>query len=294
MSSATLHFLGVDGGGSHCRARIRDQSGRILGEAAGGASNVHRDFDGAVLSIVDAASMAAAQAGIALDTLHAGLGLAGFVAPDTALRLEASGLPFASVVAHLDAYAACLGAFSGGDGGIVIAGTGSAAYGIVAGQPFGLGGLGFALGDQGSGAWLGHRAVRSAALALDAMAARTALIEAVLDTTGPTQEALLRWTARAVPKDYAQFAPALFAFAGKGDAHAMRIVAQGAMAISALSRALLARGAKRLCLLGGLAEAYRSRLEPALIEVLVAPQADALDGAIMMARKAQGLPEIWS
>ncbi len=66
-------------------------------------------------------------------------------------KVLAAKLPFASVTADNDAYAACIGAFSGGDGGIVIAGTGSIGMALVAGERHMVGGWGFQLGDHGSG-----------------------------------------------------------------------------------------------------------------------------------------------
>ncbi len=294
MTATPAYFLGIDGGGSKCRARIRDGTGRLLGEAVGGAANIYQNFDGSIASIISAASEAAALAGVDVKTLHAGLGLAGIVTSVGTEKIQSARLPFASVTADNDAYAACVGAFKGGTGGIVIAGTGSIGFGIVDGQRHMVGGWGFQLGDHGSGAWLGHHALRRAALALDGLLQPTNLIEAVLRTTGPTRQALSRWSETATPKDYATFAPLVFEHAGKADVQGMTIVIEGAAAISKLGHALLVRGAKRLCILGGLSTVYPPYLDADVKAALVHPQADAMDGAIMMARKAQGLQEYWA
>jgi glucosamine kinase len=163
MPAARICFLGVDGGGSKCRARIRDQEGMLLGEAVGGASNVYQNFEGSIANIVLAANEAAEKARVDVQRLHAGLGLAGIVTSIGTERVEQAGLPFASVTVDNDAYAACVGAFSGERGGIVIAGTGSIGLAIVGRERHMVGGWGFQLGDHGSGAWLGHHAVRRAA-----------------------------------------------------------------------------------------------------------------------------------
>jgi glucosamine kinase len=294
MNSEQLYFLGIDGGGSHCRGRIRDAAGRLLGEAVGGSSNIYQDYDGALATIVQTADEAARQAGLKTSELHAGLGLAGIVTSVGAEKIEAAALPFASVVADNDAYAACMGAFSGGDGGIVIAGTGSIGFALVNGQRHMVGGWGFRLGDHGSGAWVGHHAVRRAALALDGLLQPTRLIENILSRTGATRFDLSRWSERAVPKDYAQFAPIVFECAGSGDVQGMMIVIEGAAAISNIGRALLARGAKRICLLGGLSKVYPPYLDADVKRALVEAQADAMDGAIIMARRGRGLPERWA
>lgn len=294
MTTSPQYFLGIDGGGSKCRARIRDDRGKLLGEAVGGASNIYQDFEGALANILSAATEATRSASINVSALHAGLGLAGIVTSVGAEKIQAADLPFASVTADNDAYIACVGAFSGQNGGIVIAGTGSIGLGIVDGQRHMVGGWGFQLGDHGSGAWLGHHAVRRAALVLDGLLQPTGLIDAVLERTGRTRQTLSRWSETAVPRDYAAFAPLVFEHAAKADVQGMTIVIEGASAISKLGNALLARGAQRLCMLGGLSQVYLPYLNADVRAALVPPQADAVDGAIMLARRTQGLPERWS
>lgn len=287
-------FLGIDGGGSRCRARIRAADGTLLAEAVGGASNIYQDFGGALATIVDTARAAAKMAGLATGHIHAGMGIAGIVTSVGAEKIVEAALPFASVTADNDAYAACVGAFGGGDGGIVIAGTGSIGFALVGGQRHMVGGWGFQLGDHGSGAWVGHHAVRRAALALDGLLQPTRLIAEVLARTGNNRLDLSRWSEAAKPKDYAQFAPLVFECAAQGDVQGMMIVIEGASAISNLGRALLARGARAVCLLGGLSAAYPPYLDADVKRALAEPQADAVDGAIMMARRSQGLAERWS
>jgi glucosamine kinase len=157
-----------------------------------------------------------------------------------------------------------------------------------------VGGWGFFLGDHGSGAWLGHHAVRRAALSIDGLLQPTPLVESVLAIVGRSRFDLSQWSQRAAPKDYAQLAPLVFQSAAKGDVHGMTIVIEGAAAISNLGRALMARGASRICLLGGLSRVYPPYLDADVKAALVGPVADASDGAIMMARKAVGLAETWT
>ncbi len=294
MKSASAYFLGVDGGGSQCRARIRDEMGKICGEAIGGPSNIYQDFLAAISIIIGTSEEAARNAGISTKALHAGLGLAGIVTSVSGDKIQNAKLPFASVTADNDAYAACMGAFAGGDGGIVIAGTGSIGLAVLNQTRHMVGGWGFAVGDHGSGAWVGHHAVRRAALAIDGLLQPTKLIEDVFARTGRTRHELSKWSERATPKDYGQFAPFVFQRAAEGDVQAMMIVIEGAAAISNLGRALLARGAKRLCLLGGLSYVYPPYLDVDVKRALTEPKFDAIDGAIMMARKSQGLQGVWT
>ena len=288
MNLNAKYFLGVDGGGSRCRARIRNLDGTMLGESVGGSSNIYQNFTGALNNIISTAADAAKSAGLETSELHAGLGLAGLVTSLGADRIAAAKLPFASVTSDNDAYVACMGAFGGGDGGIVIAGTGSIGFALIGDTRHMVGGWGFALGDHGSGAWTGHHAVRRAALAIDGLLQPTPLIDTVLTKVGQTRFELSRWSERATPKDYGQMAPLVFESASKGDVVGMTIVIEGAQAISNLARALLSRGAGRVCLLGGLKDVYPPYLDGDVKRALIAPHADAIDGAIMMARRSQG------
>jgi glucosamine kinase len=286
---AAMLFLGIDGGGTKCRARIRDGAGRMLGESTGGPANIHQDFAGTVRSILTAAK-AASQAGN-LDELHAGLGLAG-IETLASLRPLQDALPFATLTAINDAPAACLGAHGGADGGIVIAGTGSAGCAIVAGVTTVIGGWGFELGDHGSGAIMGREAVRAAVLSLDGLGPRTEFTQTILGRIGQTRPDLAAWAKAATTADYATYAPDCIDHADRGDLVARPIVTSAADAITAIAKRLIALGANRLCLLGGLAPGFRERLPATLRGHFVEPAGDAMDGAIMAARRAAGLPAV--
>jgi len=287
-------FLGIDGGGTRCRARIRDDAGRFVGEGEGGPANIYQDLPAAATSVMAAATQASEHAGLTAEVLrqlHAGLGVAGIITADSAHRLRASGLQFASLAVALDAHAACLGAHGGNDGGIVIAGTGSAGFAIIGGLPKGIGGWGFALGDAGSGAIMGREAVRRAVLALDGLTIWSPLLEQVLAVLGREQSPLTEWAKSARPTDYAQFAPAVLAGAATGDTHAMKIVRDAARAIGDLARELKALGAPHLSLLGGLAKPLTPFLTEEVRAMLAPPMADAMDGAIFLAKHARTATE---
>jgi glucosamine kinase len=286
-------FLGVDGGGSRCRLRLRNEDGVMLAEAIGGPANIYQDFEGGLATIVATARDVCAKVGLRTEDVHAGLGLAGIVTSVGTDKVIDAQLPFATVTVENDAYVACFGAFGGGDGGIVIAGTGSIGFARVKGSRHMVGGWGFDLGDHGSGAWIGHHAVRRAALAIDGLLQPTVLLEEVIKIAGDNRVALSDWAQHAKPKDFGQFSPLVFERASKGDVQAMMIVVEGAAAISSLGRALLSRGAKRICLLGGLSQAYPPYLDADVKRALVSPLADATDGAIMMAREARKLNPAW-
>src|SRR5665213_723435 len=129
-------FLGVDGGGTKTTARIRDESGTLLGEGAAGPGNA-RLGESAYREILTASERAIAAAGLApsdMARIHAGFGLAGTAQEPDRNAIRDRAYPFASLVVDTDAYAAWLGAFRGEDGAILILGTGSAGLAVVRGK----------------------------------------------------------------------------------------------------------------------------------------------------------------
>ena len=160
-------FLGIDGGGTGCRAAVADREGRVLGRGQGGSANIWTDPEGALASILAAAGSAAEEAGVEPARLVAVLGLAGANMAGAGERL-AGRLPFASVRIETDAVVALKGAVGAGDGITATLGTGSV-FGVQrAGRTRIVGGWGFLLGDQGSGARIGRALLEAALLAHDA------------------------------------------------------------------------------------------------------------------------------
>ncbi len=286
MSDAPSFFVGVDGGATRCRARVRDTNGRALAEANGPAANVHVDFASAAVAMRAAAEDALQRAGVAVvdrGRVALGLGLAGVNDLSDAGRVVALFSDFARALAANDATTACIGAHAGADGGLVIAGTGSAAIARVAGRETIVGGRGFTLGDDGSGARIGLEALRAATRAADGLGPMTPLAAELLAGFDGDVVALVRWARDARPGDYGAFAPRVFAHAADDDAVARKIVDAAAEAIGALARRALALGARRVALAGGVGAALRPYLDPETAALLTPPLHDATDGAILMA-----------
>jgi len=278
-------FLGVDGGASRCRARIRDKRGVNLGEAEGPAANIHVDFDGAIASILNTLDSAAAAGGIdpaALLTGAIGLGLAGLMTPEDSKRVESALAGFARVRAANDATTARIGSTNGGDGALIIAGTGSAAAVGFGGVERILGGHGFLAGDDGSAAKIGLDATRLALRAHDGLEPSSPLTREFLARHGDDAAQVVRWASQATPGDFGHLAPRVLALAGEGDAHAKDIVRRAAVAIMDLIDAVRRAGAERISLVGGLADSLLPWLDPPYRGLVNAPLYDAVDGAILM------------
>lgn len=283
-------FLGIDGGGSTCRARICTAAGHLIGEATGGPASIYRNQGEAIASILATAISALEAGGCTKDDLprlHTGLGLAGITTYEMARAVEKLDWPFAQVTADNDAYIACLGAHAGKDGGIVITGTGSAALAVVKGRRYALGGWGFQIGDDGSGGRIGQAALRRAVLAGDGLVPTSSLLSALLASFGNSNAKITAWARRAEAGDYAAYVPQVLAAGDKGDPEASRILRDAGASLSDMLLVLKGHGAARLSLVGGLSQAIVKWLPTETQALVSAPLGDAVAGAILMARHRQ-------
>jgi glucosamine kinase len=282
------YFAGIDGGGTKCRLRLRAADGRLIGEAMTGRANIYASVEEAFDNIMAGVHQVLNKAQLPVDTIRhisAGLGLAGGALPERVAALKAR-LPFETIRIETDGYAALSGAFLESDGAIAILGTGTAYLGRKADETISVGGWGFNVGDQGSGADLGRNLLRETLHAFDGMIAKTDLTRETLNHFGGDPNAILEFARTAMAIDYGQFAPKVFAAAQTGDAVALALVKAGADAIGSAVSVLEKRGISRLCPVGGLAEPYQPFLGPVLRMTLTRPDADAMEGALRFAPNA--------
>lgn len=233
-------YLGLDGGGTGCRAAVADEL-TVLGRGAGGAANPRAVGAATAWINIDVATRAAlADAGLREDvkpSLHTCFGLAGVGRPgDRAAFLERPH-PFASLRLETDVHVALVGALGGEVGALLAAGTGSMVYAQdVLGGRYRVGGWGFPVGDEGGGAWLGLRLARAALHAADGRGEASGLTETVLRRHGGP-EGLLHHLRDAGPKDFAALAPLVFG-ANDDDPLRMRLLRAAAGQLAALVTAL--------------------------------------------------------
>lgn len=272
-------FLGIDGGGTGCRAVLADAAGRRLGHGMAGPANIASDFAGAVGNILSASEQACAAVGADPARVVAGLGLAGANAAGLSDRLAAA-LPFARMAVETDGLAAVRGALAGGDGIVAALGTGSAFARQEAGRIRQVGGWGLVLGDEGSGAWIG-RAILSAALrAVDGFTPISPLLSTLIDEMGGTG-GVVTFSLSARPADFARLAPRV---AESDDPAAQAVMARAAADVAAVIDLLQAGGRNGplpVVFLGGLGAVHAARLAGRW--PMAAPKGNALDGALALA-----------
>lgn len=291
-------ILGVDGGGTSCRAALLVGTERH--EVALGPANVSTDFDRAVATIREAAHAVASVAGIAPEAVFAApahLGLAGVMSEAIAARVRAA-LPFSDAGVTDDRPTTIAGALGPDDGAVAAIGTGSFLGRQVAGQVRGIGGWGFQIGDQASGAWLMRRCLEEVMLSVDGIAAQTALTRRILADHGNDPAAIVRFSLAAKPADYARLARAVVTAAGTaaeaaagtaaeaGDPLGRRLMGEGADYIRAGLAVLGWAPGEALCLTGGLGPAYATWLGVPTVPA----KGSALDGALLLAARRRDRP----
>lgn len=282
----TSWYLGIDAGGSHCRARLADADGHVVGSGLTGPANTRIGMEALHEALEDVIAQALAEAGLddaARGGIAAGMGIAGMSRPGAAEALAAIDFGFARVAFATDALIANLGAHGGADGATLILGTGSIAQLRVGGTDFAIGGYGFPISDEGSGAALGLSAMRHTLRALDGRTTRTPLALAIAARFGHAVPQAVAWMDRATPADYAALAPIVVQHAEADDPIARSIVEDAAGHVERFIETTFERGAPNCALLGGLAPRLQPWLRARTVARLVAPQGDALDGALLLA-----------
>jgi glucosamine kinase len=208
--------------------------------------------------------------------LYAGVAGVGRGEEKRALQAELEKRNLAEeVIVEADALIALADAFGSAAGILLIAGTGSVAFGrSPAGKFARCGGWGLAIGDEGSGAWIGRRALAVVAAAYDGREPATDLTGAIVTATQVNDvEDLIAWSIAATHADLAALAPVVFAVAENGDVRASSLVSLAVeeliLHVRALALSLFSdeRAAIPVALSGGLMHKgsfLRKRLEQRL------------------------------
>ena len=239
---------GVDGGGSKTRLILATETGEELATVEGGSSAMkpgEAEVSGAV--IAEMMREALSKAGIldAVPTmLYGGFAGVGREEERGDLETELYRLGVAEeVIVDSDAAIALADAFDDGPGIIVLAGTGSIAFGRgVDGSLARCGGWGTVFGDEGSGAWIGRRALGIVAAAADGREPATALTGSILTAAEVnTPEDLIPWAIAAGTSTIATLAPVVIATAVAGDARANALLSLAAEELVVHVRALALR-----------------------------------------------------
>jgi glucosamine kinase len=296
-------FLGIDGGGSKTSCVIGDENS-VLGTGKSGGSNVIRVGETqARESLGTAIRAACAEAKIIPSQIKKTcVGIAGGARPEIAnvvrrLLLELVGGEIEVVGDHVIAMEA---AFGGGPGVIVIAGTGSIAYGRNAkGQVARAGGWGFTISDEGSGHWIGRAAVTASLRAYDQGGHKktSPLLESIMKFWDVSRVEQLVVTANSAP-DFAALLPTILSASEADDDFARNVLTHAGSELAALAGIVIDRICVKddsvpVAVSGGVfyncalvRQVFDTSLHAAYPRVLLStPMVDPISGALALARK---------
>lgn len=279
-------FLGIDAGGSRCKARLVKPDGTIIGAAEAGPANARVGLDKLRAVLLDVAEQTFVSAGLKksdFEKASVGMGVAGITRPGMREAVAAMPIPFRKVFLDTDAAIANLGAHQGRDGAILILGTGSIGFIRVGDMTTTIGGYGFPISDEGSGAALGLSAMRHALRALDGRTKPTPLSAAVTQQFDHDTSKAVLWMDSATPRDYASLAPMVMDYAEKDDEIARSIVEDGVRHVERFIETIFSKGAPRCALAGGLAPRLRPWLRERTDARLCEALGDPLEGALILA-----------
>jgi len=236
------YVVGIDAGGTKTVGMLADESGRIVAEARGAGANLQTHGELEVEKVFD---------GI-METLGrdhpitaVGLGIAGVDRPrdEGIIRniLRRLGHRETARVVN-DAAIALVAGAPERYGIVILAGTGSIAYGIdPGGKTVRSGGYGFLLADEGSGYWLGHQALRAVVRAADGRGPGTRLSAVLFEAlgVGSVPELVPRVYERGLPKHrIAALAPLVQTAHDTGDDVANKLIAAAARELALAARAV--------------------------------------------------------
>ncbi len=306
------YFLGIDGGASKTAAVVTDENGTALGTGlAGGSNHLRVGIDTATRNIERAVNIALVEAGMPIrEVEYAYCGIAGSDHPDHHERVVDAlkvFFPRGNFIVDTDARIALTGAIGFGSGVVVIAGTGSVAFGRnLEGEEARAGGWGPIIGDEGSGYGIARDGLTAIVRAYDGRGAKTTMTDTLCRDYGmcnPGDLPRFVYATTTRTDDIARFGKLVIEAANAGDAVALGILERagrelGHCVLAVARRLSLVNEPFPVAYVGGAFHAGELLLEP-MGKVIVGeargahvgpPQHTPVEGAAMMAVRALQKP----
>ncbi len=299
-----MFYLGIDGGGTKTRCALGDESTALATSMVGGSNVIRLGEAQAREALHSAVRQACSAANISPDQIRRiCIGAAGAARPEIAAKLRAilAEVTSASVEVVGDMVIALEAAFNAGPGVIAIAGTGSIVWGRdAAGRTARAGGWGFAISDEGSGHWIGRRAV-SAILHAHDEDQETVLTDLILrEWNLASLDELVRTANALPPPDFPRLFPLVLRASEQNDSVAQALLAEAATHLSNLTSAVLRRLAPHppyvpVAMTGSvfrqsndIRKVFYNTLEAAFPGIEIRPNpAVPVDGALARARRGE-------
>ena len=182
-----MHVLGIDAGGTKTICLLADETGQVIGEARGDGANLQATGELEVEKVLHHV-MDAAIGDRDIRPAAICLGIAGVDRPEDTAAVHSimRRIGFkARVIVVNDALVALVAGAGDAEGLVIVAGTGSIAYGRDAsGRAARAGGWGYLLGDEGGGFWIGRAALTAVVRQFDGRGPVTILTPMILERLG--------------------------------------------------------------------------------------------------------------
>jgi glucosamine kinase len=291
------YFIGIDGGGTSTRAILANAAGDVIGRGKAGPSALGQGIAQAWEQLQAAIRLAFESAQRDLpewSECAIGAGLSGVSHQPWRDEFLSRNPGFGRVLVETDSFAMLVGAHRGQPGGVVIAGTGSIGEAWLAnGDRPRVGGWGFPIGDEGSGAWLGWSAIKHLHAVVDGYQPQGTLASALFERFGvASAQALdarnkIQLFCKASGQfEYAQLAKTVFDCEAS-DAVAAQLLSQAVDALAHIAIALDATQSLPMAFCGSIAERLSERLPQRVAQRVVTPALDAAHGALHLILKQQ-------
>ncbi len=300
--------IGIDGGQSTTRALIADLEGNLLALGVGGAANhIHEPGGPERLrrSLRTAMNGALQSASLSPQTRFA-VALCGMTGGGALVEeICRQELPAEQVVLVHDTRTALYCVTQGAPGAVVIAGTGSVAFGMNrSGETAAVGGWGYLMGDEGSAYWIALQAINACTRAEDGRIPATWLKRAILEHFGVDSLGALHrliYSGQLSRADLASAARTVSDAARLGERVATRILSSagrelGLMAVVVLRKLHMQYSRVAVGIVGGVAaaaeplhEAFRERVYRSTLAQVVRPRFPMVVAAVCMALEQAGV-----
>jgi N-acetylglucosamine kinase-like BadF-type ATPase len=241
------YIIGIDGGGTKTLGILVNENANLLAKAELGPSNYHvlgklklKELIGSLVDKLIKQSKIAPE----VDAICVGLAGAGRENERNEVTKLVKELNCAKqILAEHDASIALAGALGGNPGIMIIAGTGSIAFGRNAdGKTARAGGWGYLLGDEGSGFYIGQKALIAALKEWDGRGEKTKLTDIIINEYGVSNiEGIIEkvYSEKLKSKGIGKIAPLVFKAAKNGDRVAKGIVEEAGRELGTLASAVM-------------------------------------------------------
>lgn len=280
-------YVGIDAGGTQCRACLYNYKGTEIAHSISGPANVFSDFDTAIANINLSIERVLEQASrkIHPTNLHICVGSAGAQVDGVQQSFSELSHNYASFFLISDLHAACIGANGGSDCSLIIVGTGSSLASYENQNVKQFGGHGLFLGDEASGAFIGLTAIKSTLQYFDGLHNDKVFSDAISAaiSCSEAKQIVEHWT-RKPAAEYAALLPVVKGLADDGNETALELIAAG---LSYLQTVIVGNALHKkapLYMLGGLSDMYIDDLEKNLQVNIDAPKYSPEYGAFLYAK----------